>query len=115
MQITVEDTGDIARIRLKGKLDMTGAQAVSTPLAELAEKSQGLIVDLGGVSFLASIGIRQFVSAARTITRRGGRMVLLNPTKMVREVLTISAVNDLIPIVQDEKQAQSVIKAALGL
>jgi anti-sigma B factor antagonist len=114
MQISVEDKGETARVGLNGKLDSEGARAVETTLAALAEKKNGIVVDLSALTFLASAGIRQLVSAAKIVTRRGGRMVLFNPSKAVHEILTISAIDSLIPIARTEKDAQAVLAAALG-
>ncbi len=113
MQISIDDAGLTAKIILKGKLDMAGADVVAAPLAKLSTEKQALIVDLAGVSFLASVGIRHLVAAAKTLTRRGGRLALLNPTKAVDEVLMISAVNTLIPIARNDREAQAIIAAAL--
>jgi anti-anti-sigma factor len=112
MQIlTSEDQGPIARIALVGRLDIVGAEAIALPLATLAGAKQNLIIDMSGVNFLASIGIRHLVSAAKALSRRGGRLVLLNPTDMVSEVLTTSGLSNLLPMVPSESEAI----AALGL
>jgi anti-sigma B factor antagonist len=114
MHISINDAGTTATVVLEGKLDITGADAVAPVLTRLSEQKLGLIVDLSGVSFLASIGIRQLTAAARSLTRRGGRMVLLKPAKLVEEVLTVSAVDSLIPIARSDKEAQAVLAAALS-
>ena len=83
------------------------------PLATLAGAKQGLIVDMSGVSFIASIGIRHLVSAAKAVSRRKGLLVLLNPTDMVAEVLTASGLTDLLPIVRSNSEAVAALNAAL--
>jgi anti-anti-sigma factor len=114
MQFSIDDAGMTAKLVLNGKFDVSSAETVAEPLTRLAEQKHGLIVDLARVSYLASSGIRQLVTAAKAMTRRGGRLVLLNPTKPVEEVLTISATNSLIPLARSEKEAQAIIAAALG-
>jgi anti-anti-sigma factor len=105
MQIVTSDNGPTATVVLTGKLDIGGADVVALPLATLAGSKQGLIIDMSGVSFLSSIGIRHLVSAAKTLSRRNGRLVLLSPTAMVVDVLTSSGLADLLPIVQSEPEA----------
>jgi anti-anti-sigma factor len=51
------------------------------------------------------------VSAAKVVSRRGGRLVLLNPTEMVAEVLATSGLTDLLPIVRSDSEADAVIDA----
>src|SRR5882757_1470427 len=103
--ITSEQGATTATVALTGRLDIAGAEAVALPLATLAGAKQGLIVDMSGVSFIASIGLRHLVSAAKALSRRGGRLVLLNPNDLVTEVLTTSGLTDLLPIVKSEAEA----------
>jgi anti-anti-sigma factor len=115
MQIKiVDDTGTTAKVVLSGKLDIAGAETIALPLATLAGGKSGLLVDMAGVSFLASIGIRHLVSASKALARRGGRLVLLNPNAMVTDVLTTSGVVELMPIVHSEAEAASALNAARG-
>jgi anti-anti-sigma factor len=110
MQIVTSDSEkSIARVALKGKLDIVGAEVVALPLATLAGAKQGMIIDMGEVSFIASIGIRHLLTTAKALSRRNGRLVLLNPNSMVAEVLTTSGVTDLLPMVYSEAAALSAV------
>src|SRR5262249_35146908 len=113
MKISVADAGSTATVMLDGKLDIAGADAVAAPLAKLADEKLGLIVDLSRVSFLASVGMRHLVAAARALTRRGGRLVLLKPTALVEDMLITTGMNSLIPTPRSEREAQAVLTAAL--
>ena len=110
MQFTISDgAGTTAKIGMVGKLDIAGAEVVALPLATLAGGKKGLVVDLSEVTFLASIGIRHLVSATKTLARKGGKLVLVNPTDAVKEVLVTSGVTDLMPIVATEGAAYELI------
>ncbi len=110
MQIIIsDDVGPTAKVGLVGKLDIAGAEVIALPLATLAGGKSGLVVDLSGVTFLASIGIRHLVSATKALSRRGGRLILVNPNDMVRDVLVTSGVTDLMPIVMTESEAYAMI------
>jgi anti-anti-sigma factor len=110
MQFTISDgTGTTAKIGLVGKLDIAGAEVIALPLATLAGGKKGLVVDLSGVTFLASIGIRHLVLATKALARKGGKLVLVNPTDAVREVLVTSGVTDLMPIVATDSAAYELI------
>jgi anti-anti-sigma factor len=107
--VTSEERGATARVTLTGRLDIVGAEVVALPLATLAGAKQGLIIDMSGVTFIASIGLRHLVSAAKTISRRNGRLVLLNPSELVAEVLTTSGLTSLLPIVRSDSEAAAAI------
>jgi anti-anti-sigma factor len=98
MQIAINDSGSTATITMIGRLDISGAETVALPLATLSGSKNGLFVDMAGVTFVASIGLRHLVSAAKAVGRRGGRLVVLNPNAAVAEVITTSGLGDLLPI-----------------
>jgi anti-anti-sigma factor len=110
MQIsTTEETASTAKVTLNGRLDIAGADVVATPLATLSGSKTGLVIDMAGVSFISSIGIRQLVAAAKALSRRGGRLVLLSPNDIVTEVLQTTGITDLLPIVRSDSEAAAVI------
>jgi anti-anti-sigma factor len=110
MEISLgNDTGPTARIALTGKLDIQGAEIISLPLATLSGAKQNIVIDMSGVNFIASIGIRHLMSATKILSRRGGRLVLLNPTAPVLEVLTMSGITDLIATATSEDEVRSLV------
>ena len=110
MQITISDNaGSTAKIGLVGKLDIAGADVIAMPLAALAGSKKVVIVDFSGVTFLASIGIRHLVSATKTLSRKNGKLVLVNPSDLVKDVLVTSGVSDLMSIVATESEAYALI------
>jgi anti-sigma B factor antagonist len=99
MQIQIaEDTGTTAKVVLTGKLDIAGAEVVALPLATLSGAKSALTIDMSGVTFIASIGIRHLVSAGKALRRRGGSLTLLDPSDIVTEVLDTTGVADLMTI-----------------
>jgi anti-anti-sigma factor len=113
MQITISDFGDaIKRVTLVGKLDIMGAEAIGLPLAAVAGSRGHIVVDMTGVDFIASIGIRHLVMAAKAVARGAGKLVLLGPTPMVTEVLVVSGLEQLLPIVRSEDEARAAFAGA---
>ncbi len=98
MKFDVDDAGSAATMRLTGRLDILGAEAVALPLATLSGSKHDLSVDMAGVTFIASMGLRHLVSASKAIRRRGGRFVLLNPVDAVAEVIDAAGLASLLMI-----------------
>jgi anti-anti-sigma factor len=71
---------------------------------------ESAVVDLSEVSFLASIGMRMLISAARALNNWGQKMVLLSPTPEVREALVVAGFDKLIPICNDMDAALAALK-----
>ena len=64
----------------------------------LAGSRRKLLFDLAAVSFLASMGIRSLLNIARVVSRRGGKIVLINPNAVVARVLFTTGVELLLPV-----------------
>jgi len=87
MEISVSQFGDLgSKVVLVGKLDISGAEKIDVPLATVAGSRGNIVVDMAGVDFIASIGIRHLVMAAKTVARKSGMLVLLDPNPTVTEV-----------------------------
>lgn len=113
MEIAINAFGDVGtRVVLSGKLDILGAEKISLPLAAVAGKRGNIVIDMRAVDFLASIGIRQLVIAAQTVARGAGKLVLLDPTPLVTEVLVTTGLEDLLPIVRSEDEARVAFAAS---
>jgi anti-anti-sigma factor len=97
--------GDILLVKLTGPLDIAGAGEIDMPFSVISGKHNKVMVDLAGVTFLASIGIRILVKAARAIGSRKGRLVVFSPTEDARKVLRSTGIDTIIPVVADEKAA----------
>ncbi len=114
MKMTQESLdGDITRIALQGRLDIEGTQAVDQQFAFASSRRAGrYIVDLAGVSFISSIGIRMLLSAARAQASRGGKLVILGPAGMGTEVLKTAGVDLIVPLVADLPAARAALAPA---
>ena len=100
-EITHEDISeDLRRIVITGRLDTPGTNAISPQLHELAAAPmRGVVVDLSGVQFAASIGIGQIILAAKEVKSRGGHLVLLvSAHSAVMISLQTTGIDKMIPV-----------------
>ena len=97
--------GDVLLVKLAGALDIAGANEIELPMSTISEKYNKVILNFAGVTFLASIGIRVLVKAARAISKRNGRLVVFGLSDDARKVLRSTGVDTIIPVVADEKAA----------
>lgn len=63
------------------------------------------------MDFLSSIGIRLLILTAKSIARRSGRMLLLNPVPDVQGILEITGIQGMIPIHSYFDSAETVLLA----
>jgi anti-anti-sigma factor len=98
------------RISLNGRLDTQGVDAIETRFIVLA-KQKNALVDLSGVSFVASMALRMFIGAARTLKSSGHKMILYAPQEPVGEVFRNASINQIIPVLPDEEQARAALRS----
>jgi anti-anti-sigma factor len=103
---------DIRLIKLNGKLDNFSVNEIDIKFAgHCAGEKVRMIVDLSGVEFLASIGIRLLTSNAKSLSTRGGKLVLLSPIPDVYNVLEMTGIIPVIPVFSDLETASAALKA----
>lgn len=110
----VDTAEGIRHICLNGRLDMTGIEEVNEPFAALAQGEHlRILVDLQGVSYLASIGIRAVINLARQLHQNGGRMsLLLGDNQQVQATLELTGITAAIPSFRTLTEAVSALTTA---
>ena len=116
MQILISDFGEAdKKVTLVGKLDFVGAQTIEQPMGTVSGLSCNIIVDMTGVDFLASNGIRHLLRASKAVAHTSRQLVLLSPNPFVTHVLEMAGVKDLMPIVRSEDEAIAAFGSARPL
>jgi anti-anti-sigma factor len=113
VRFEVVEVGPTAnKVVMIGRLDSATVGGVETPFtAAVASSGKSAILDMRGLDFLSSLGIRLLLSAARVVTRRGGKVVLFGAQPMVAEVLTAMALEQVLPLVGTEDEALAQLAA----
>ena len=109
MNITEEQLDNhIVKINLSGRMDIEGVGQIETKLAGMtASPRMAIIVDMSAVPYMSSIGIRAILMNAKSVSKRGGKFVLLNPEANVKNVLVTSGIDQLIAIHSDLNEAKA--------
>ncbi len=105
LEITTLDNG-IKHVELTGRLDLGGSVLVDDQFtSRTIDQKSGVLVDMTNVSFMASVGMRLIISNAKELSEHGGKLVLFNPTPLVREVMATAGFDQLISIYDDFQTA----------
>jgi anti-sigma B factor antagonist len=110
MQMTKEELGgDVLKVTLAGSFDIAGAGEVDMPFAVISGARRKVVIDFGDVDFLASIGVRVLVKAARSIGTKGGKVALFGANEAARKVLSSTGADTLIVVTDDEASAVAAV------
>lgn len=112
MQIESKELDNgVTHVALSGRLDIAGAGAADMKLSVISGSRRKVIVDLSGVTFIGSMGLRVLITAARTIAGKGGKLALLGAQAEVDRALRVSAIDSIIPMLQDMPEALATVGA----
>ena len=95
--ISSERVGSVSLLRLQGRLDAHGAD-LAEPAFQAIDYKSAVVVDLGGVPYLSSAGIRLFVALQKNLQSQGGKLVLAEVLPYCRDVLKISGLDQFFTI-----------------
>ncbi|MFI1532885.1 STAS domain-containing protein [Streptomyces anandii] len=93
---TTADDGTCV-VTLTGEVDLDGSARLREALLSCPETAPGLVVDLGGLTFMDSSGINALITAHQSEEAGGPRLRLAAPRQAVLRVLQLVGVDTLIP------------------
>lgn len=90
----VPDDRSVA-LMLEGELDLETAPEFDTRLAGLAIAGvERVLIDLRGVTFMDSTGLRSIIAAHRVAESNGHRLVVRRGSRQVRRLFELTGLND---------------------
>ena len=108
MQVREAEDG-LTRVELKGRFDIAGAQEVDLRFSAIAGSAKALVVDMGQVSFLASMGVRTLMLTAKTMIRRKAIMAVCAADENVEKVLRSTGFDEIIDLYPDFAAASAAL------
>lgn len=104
--LTVEKKGDVFIVRIKGRLD-----AICSPITEkkvfeaINEGQSNLLLDMSGVSYLSSAGMRMLLSITKRLRTMSGKLAICSVTANVVDVLKMSGFDHALHLFKTEEEA----------
>ena len=107
LKIAVRQSSGVSIIDLEGRLVIgPDADALKQRLNELSHQgSKHILVNLAKVTQLDSSGICSLLHGYTMMKQQGGSFKMLHPAGHAREVLEVMRLIEIIPTLDDEKQA----------
>ncbi len=92
MQIEERLVGDVTILDLKGKMTLgEGDELLKDKINSMVLQGQKrLLLNLEGVPYIDSAGLGEIVRTYTTVSRQGGSLKLLNLTKRIQDLLSIT-------------------------
>ncbi len=95
--------GQTARISFHGELDLASARRVEEELERVESAGpEHLVLDLRGLTFMDSTGLRLITSADSRAREQGRRVTIVQGPDAVKRVFTITRLDERLDIVEGE-------------
>jgi anti-anti-sigma factor len=102
---SISDTG-VLTLTLGGRLDADSSPGFADLLGHSIDAGHHKIVlDLSGVEYVSSVGLRALILGAKKVAPLGGKIVLSGPTERIVKLLEISGFTSIFTIAATREQA----------
>jgi anti-sigma B factor antagonist len=99
-RIESHDVGGVTHVMLGGEFDLAGIQQFESVLGKLeAERPETLVIDLSGLDFMDSSGLRALVMADQRARSAGRRLAIVPGPPPVRRVFEITQLDDRLDLI----------------
>ena len=111
MEFAHEQAGDVVIVKLAGRLDSGAAQPAEESFTRvLAGGTRDLAIDLSGLQYISSAGLRVLLVVAKKVQQAQGKMVLFGLVPNVREVFAVSGFDKIFAIQSDAAAAVAAVR-----
>jgi anti-sigma B factor antagonist len=107
MTISERKSGDVTILDVEGKILLgEGDVQLKRKIDELIERNERLLLlNLANVPYMDSGGLGEVVRSYTTVKRAGGDLKLVNATKRISDLLTITKLITVFEVFDDEANA----------
>ena len=109
MKIEIRRKGDVTIFDVSGKImgdeSLELRRYINDWLMQVPEGKVNLILNMGKVTGIDSSGLGVLVASYTSVKRKGGRIVLLNLGRGLRNLVTLTRLNLVFDIYNDEEEA----------
>jgi anti-sigma B factor antagonist len=106
MEINISEMKRVQLFEINGRVDSTNANEMGSALDKATEAGHNnLVLDLGGVEYMSSAGLREMVRVLKRVKRNGGDLRIANPSDRVKEVLELAGLDTIFQIYPTQVEA----------
>jgi anti-sigma B factor antagonist len=106
VEISSESFKRADMITVSGRIDSSNATELDSALAEVTDNDRyNIVLDLSGIEYMSSAGLRAIVGSYRECRTHGGDVRIANPSDRAREVFDLAGLTAIFTIYDDSTSA----------
>ena len=108
IDITVSAVDNATLVEVSGRVDSMNANQLGEALfAEIDNGHTNIVLDLAGVEYMSSAGLREIVSALKRVKRASGDLRVSQPSDRVLEIFEMAGLDTILQIFPSQDSAVS--------
>jgi anti-anti-sigma factor len=106
IDVRISKPDGVTLLEVEGRVDSMNANQLGSVLDEQIDDGDiHIVLDLSGVEYMSSAGLREIVSALKKVKRSRGDVRIAQPTPRVREILEMAGLDTIIQIYDSQVDA----------
>jgi len=106
MSLTREKSGDVLVVAASGQINSANAAEIERSLLQWLEEAETKwVLDMSGVEYISSAGLRVVLLVAKRLKQNGGHLVLCSLQPHVKEVFDISGFLAILDVAETRESA----------
>lgn len=98
--------GEVMLLRISGRLDPTSISTLEKKVQELLQNGNiKLVIDLGGVTYLSSAGMRVLLATTKKIDAMAGSFAVCNTPTNILDILKMAGFDRVLKLFATEEEA----------
>ena len=110
MKINSSEVDNISIVTLEGELDGQSAPDLESRILPLVQPQCKILLDMSGVSYISSIGLRALLLLYRETTGKQGQIVLSGLPEMIHDTMLITGFLDFFEAYDTTEEGISALK-----
>ncbi len=106
-QVTLESMPDVAVVNFSEKFDVHDSEREKTLIRDVEESDKAMFIfDLHHLDYVNSVFIGLLAKLFNIISKKQGRVVIINISDTIKDALKLVGLTDIIPVVQNLEEAR---------
>lgn len=105
VNIEVEDLKRVELVKIGGRIDSSNVAQLDNVLKEIAGRKNNVVLEMSGVDYISSAGLRAMLSLLRECKKQKGDVRLAAPSERVVEVLGLAGLDALFEVYDTDAAA----------
>lgn len=90
MEINVKSIGQVTVVEISGDIDSNTAPQAQEQILPMVQPGSKVLLDMNGVEYMSSAGLRMLLSTYRQISRGNGDIVLVGLGEEIKDTMSVT-------------------------